>query len=257
MGSNYHSPWLITSRLKKSEMIIPPSELDKAITYNRRAIISCDGDISYSAGTLTWSGTIRIFFVREDGQTIENTIASGSKAIADNEFAYVTLNETDESALTVSVATITSGAASNFLTSAILVLGYRNTTSDEFYPVHLPSKWTAGSDPIQAAIFYPGVPGDSAIMVRVPFAIASDFADDFAGSYAKAKTAATAETVLDVQKNDVSIGSITFAASGTTGTFLTSGGAASFAAGDILSIINQSSADATLADIGITFAGTR
>jgi hypothetical protein len=43
-------------------------------------------------------------------------------------------------------AGISTGAASNFLTLARIVMAYRNTTNDELYPVHLPIKY-ADVDP--------------------------------------------------------------------------------------------------------------
>ena len=53
------------------------------------------------------------------------------------------------------------------------------------------------------------------------------------------------------------IGTITVAPSGTTGSFVTSGGAVSLVAGDRLAIVGPDPADATLADIAITLKGTR
>lgn len=88
----------------------------------------------------------------------------------------------------------------------------------------------------------------------VPYDI--DFADDYPTCFAKATTAATAATVFTILKNGSAAGTITFAISGTTGTWASSG-AQSFAAGDILSITGPGTPDATLADIGITFVGVR
>jgi hypothetical protein len=69
---------------------------------------------------------------------------------------------------------------------------------------------------------------------------------------------ATAATVLDVHRNGSPIGTITFGAGASAGTFATAGGGAeTFAAGDRLAIINQNPADATLADLSITFLGKR
>jgi hypothetical protein len=114
------------------------------------------------------------------------------------------------------------------------------------------------SQPFDATAFYPGVPSASAKVLRVPVARAVGFVANFAGSYAKAGTAATGSTAFDVQKNGSSIGTITFAAAGTSATFASSGGTSqSLAAGDVLSIIAPGSADATLADIGFVLAGTR
>lgn len=75
----------------------------------------------------------------------------------------------------------------------------------------------------------------------------------YTGSMAKAAVAAFASCVLDVKKNGTSIGTITFAAGSSTGVF--SGTAGSFTAGDILTIVGPSTADTTLADIGVTLMG--
>ena len=261
MGNNYHTPWTTSTRFRQSEMQPPLTDLDKALTYLKRPLVSCDGAITYdkSTGTLAWSDTLRIYFIREDGQTILNTVSAGSVVLADGYFAYLTLNETNNTVITVSTGAATGGAASNFLAPGVLVLGYRNASSDDLYPVNLPAPLAASSvNPYDITLFYPGVPTDSALMLRVKFPRAVSFAANFAGSYAAALTAATAETVFEVQKNDAGIGTITFAAAGTSGTFASSGGSAvSFAPGDILSVVSPSTADATLAHIGITLAGAR
>jgi hypothetical protein len=75
---------------------------------------------------------------------------------------------------------------------------------------------------------------------------------------AYAGVSATAETVLDVHRNGAPIGAIAFETGASTGTFATAGGGAeTFAAGDRLAIVNQNPADATLADLSITFLGKR
>jgi hypothetical protein len=43
--------------------------------------------------------------------------------------------------VTVTKAAVTTGAAFNFKAYNRLVLGYRNTLSDNFYPVHLKKPW--------------------------------------------------------------------------------------------------------------------
>jgi hypothetical protein len=62
--------------------------------------------------------------------------------------------------------------------------------------------------------------------------------------------------VLDVQKNGSNIGTVTFAAASSTPTFALPS-PTSFAAGDRLGIVNEDPADATLAGVSLTFAGTR
>lgn len=145
MGNNFFTPYSNSTpktAFTVAAMGAPLVELDKAITYGtKRPIVHTDGDITWSGGTLTWAGTIRILFNTAAGLTVQNTIAAGNIALSDNEFCYVTLSETNNAALTMSKAAITTAAASNFLTLGILVMGYRNTANDEFYPVFLPSKF--------------------------------------------------------------------------------------------------------------------
>jgi hypothetical protein len=119
------------------------SSLDQAVTYLKNVIVHCDGNIAWTpaTGTLAWDNVLRILFVRSDGYAIQNTVAAGSIVLSDNEFAYVDLNETNNTALTVAKASVTTGAASNFKAYNRLVLGYRNTLSDNFYPVHLKKPW--------------------------------------------------------------------------------------------------------------------
>jgi hypothetical protein len=112
--------------------------------------------------------------------------------------------------------------------------------------------------PVVPAAFYPGTPTASALILYLPFAVAVTLPANLAGSYVKSKTAATASTDFDVQKNGSSVGTITFAASGSAATFSTTGGAAvSFAAGDVLSIIGPATPDATLSDIGFSLLANR
>lgn len=74
-------------------------------------------------------------------------------------------------------------------------------------------------------------------------------------TFGKAGVAATASSVFTIKKNGSSIGTFTFAISGTTATInLTS---TAISAGDIITITAPSSQDATLADIGLTLGGIR
>ena len=63
--------------------------------------------------------------------------------------------------------------------------------------------------------------------------------------------AATGSSVFNLAKNGTNFGTVTFAASGTTGTFAAAS-ATSFAAGDVLTVTGPATADATLADIALT-----
>lgn len=114
------------------------------------------------------------------------------------------------------------------------------------------------STPFDAVMFFPGAPTASAIVAQVVAARPLFFPGNLSGSEGYGKTAATASTVFDVKKNGASVGSITFAASGTVPTFLTTSGAAiSLASGDRLEVVAPATPDATLANISFTLAGNR
>lgn len=100
-------------------------------------------------------------------------------------------------------------------------------------------------------------PGGTGSVITIVFAEAVDFADDFAGCYLKAAAAATGSTVFTIKKNGSTVGTATVSASGTTATFVTSGGGTSFAVDDVMTIHCPDTPDATLADIGFGFFGVR
>lgn len=74
---------------------------------------------------------------------------------------------------------------------------------------------------------------------------------DASGSVAKCQTAATDEVVASVYHNALSIGTLTFSAAATSGTFSIAS-EVSLTAGDLIYFIFPSPADATLAGVSIT-----
>jgi hypothetical protein len=121
----------------------PASSLDRAISYLKNLIVHCDGAIDYHplSGILYWTGPLRFIFNRADGQACTNYADAGLIQLADNEFAYVDLDETNGAEVTVEKAAVTGGAASNFIAFNRVVLGYRNAVSNDFYPVALRQPW--------------------------------------------------------------------------------------------------------------------
>jgi hypothetical protein len=88
-------------------------------------------------------------------------------------------------------------------------------------------------------------------------AVALSLPADFAGSFAHCAAAPTDTYVISVKKNGTEIGTITFAAAATTGTFATSGGTAQSATGgDRIELVGQTTPDATIANVYLTIAGT-
>jgi hypothetical protein len=107
--------------------------------------------------------------------------------------------------------------------------------------------------PFDIAQFINGKPLASEILVKVIFPRAVSFPANFTNSYAKCVVAPTASTVLTILKNGISVGTLTFAASATTGTFATS--ALSFSAADLMIIQAPASVDATFADFACMLTG--
>jgi hypothetical protein len=112
------------------------------------------------------------------------------------------------------------------------------------------------TEPFDVGLHLPDLSMAGALLAEIVLARPVDFPAAFAGSTGYARIAATSETVLDVQKNGSSIGTVTFAAASSTPVFGLAS-ATSFAAGDRLGIVNEDPADATLAGVSLTFAGTR
>ena len=112
------------------------------------------------------------------------------------------------------------------------------------------------TEPFDVGLHLPDLSTAGALLAEIVLARPVDFPAASAGSTGYARIAATAETVLDVQKNGSNIGTVTFAAAGATPTFALAS-PTSFAAGDRLGIVNEDPADATLAGVSLTFAGTR
>lgn len=108
--------------------------------------------------------------------------------------------------------------------------------------------------PYDPAFLFTGAPSNSQTL-RMVASRAFDSAASFAGTVCSAGTAATAQSDFLVKKNGSTVATLRFAASGTTCSIVTPSTTA-FAAGDVLTIVAPSSADATLADVAISILGT-
>jgi hypothetical protein len=110
--------------------------------------------------------------------------------------------------------------------------------------------------PYDLALFSPGKPAVSALLMRFVFNRSVNTVINLVGSVASAGVAATVSTVLSIAKNGTAIGTITFAASGTVGMFNVAA-AQSFVSGDVLTVTAPATQDGTLADVSVTIGGTR
>jgi hypothetical protein len=99
-----------------------------------------------------------------------------------------------------------------------------------------------------------GVPPPSVSLGLYVAALAFTFPANLSGSQAVAKTAATAQTDVDVRVNGTSKGSIRWGAGATVAGFVWST-AVSVAPGDRIELVAPTAADATLADLTWTLRG--
>lgn len=100
-----------------------------------------------------------------------------------------------------------------------------------------------------------GKPTSSLTIMRLPMVRKVVFPASLTGSSMIAGVAATAQTVFSLKKDGAEFGTATFAISGTVATF--AGAGASFAVGEVLTIVAPGSPDSTLGDLGWLIAGTR
>jgi hypothetical protein len=109
----------------------------------------------------------------------------------------------------------------------------------------------------EVSFFFSGKPTSSQEMYRYVFVRAVSYPDEFAGSEISVRVDPAAQTVIDIQKNAVSIGDVTIEAGSVAGAFNLDSGAIDFAAQDVLTFIGPGSADADMEDIAVTLLGTK
>lgn len=112
------------------------------------------------------------------------------------------------------------------------------------------------TQPYDIPIMYNGPPTDALVMLRIEMVRTVTFPAGLTLSRLKALTAATAEAVFSLKKGVTEFGTMTFAISGTVAT-VAAPSETVFAAGDILTLVAPSTADATLADLYGMIVGTR
>ena len=124
MGTNFICAFTGASTFDPTTMNSQAEALDQVLTYMKNLMMSCGGVITFENGTLAWSGEISIFFTNNTGTAIHNVIPAGQITLSPNEYAYVMLDDTDGTSLTVRSSAYASGMASQMLDYNKLVLGY-------------------------------------------------------------------------------------------------------------------------------------
>lgn len=103
---------------------------------------------------------------------------------------------------------------------------------------------------------FSGKPGNGEVVEGMLFTDPTSFPAGLGASRARSRVAATATTVIDILHNGAVVGTVTFAAASTTGTFAM-GSNLAIVAGDQIDFRFPNPADLTLSGIKITLRGTR
>jgi hypothetical protein len=113
----------------------------------------------------------------------------------------------------------------------------------------------AADPPADVSFAKAGTLDASEVLLRTVIVRRTRLVVDLAGSQGRAGVAATAETDFDVRRNGISIGTIRFAVGSTSAVFIAASETV-VEPGDLLEAIAPATADATLADIAVTLAGS-
>ena len=132
MGTNFISAFTSANTFDPVTMNSQSEALDRVLTYTKNIMMSCAGAVTFGSGTLAWSGQVSILFTNNEGIAVHNVIATGSIVLAQTQYAYVVLNDTDGSTLTVQKATYSAGSPSALLDYNKLVLGYYDSSGGFF-----------------------------------------------------------------------------------------------------------------------------
>ncbi|ACC76160.1 hypothetical protein PPMP20_19035 [Paraburkholderia phymatum] len=185
------------------------------------------------------------------GYYVGNAIANGTVTLTASATNYVYADN-----VTGAVSVNTSGVPAGKIPLYQIVTGTTTVTSYTDLRGFQPSSVPQSGAPYDVLMFSPGVPANSALMARIVTPRPVTFPSGLTGSYASASVAATAAVTLTLARNGSAIGTVNFAAGASTGTF-TFSSSVTTAAGDVLTLTNQATTDATLANISVTLVGTR
>jgi hypothetical protein len=216
--------------------------------------------VSTSSGTITISGI---------GGVLKETGSYGTSA-ADTGY-LISFNDSSAATLTLPSSAPASGwniRVKNINTGVITVS--RNGLNIDGAASNLTltqgdgvSIWSDGTNyftgeprPISVVVMMPGVGSNAQVLAYFKMDRPCVFPASAPNSFGVANTAATGSTTFTFKKNGSSFATAVFSSSGTTATF-TQASAASFAIGDIFEVDGPATADATLANMGLTLQGYR
>jgi hypothetical protein len=180
-----------------------------------------------------------------------NAVANGTLTLTASATNYIYADP-----VTGAVSVNTTGVPSGKIALYSVVTGTSTVTSYTDLRSYQPSATGAGTTGIyDIGVYIEGLTNNSEVVWEYACPRGWSLAAGASG-VAIAQVAATGSTTYTLAKNGTSIGTISWAAAATVGTVSITG-AVSFVAGDLLSLTGPAGADATLANIAVTLAGTR
>jgi len=267
MSTNHHTPWQDTvTEYKAADMNAPLGELDAAIEGVSGELQTQIGEITTLSGELATHYTQYLALSGEvaglDVTTLSGELAShiNDYVALSGEYAthytqYLALSgevaSIDYTSLSGEVAALSgevytmSGELASHLTDYV-------ATSGEV--AALMSGEAGGGQPYDIGITYNSTTTSGEYLLNYPFPRAVTYGTDMQGSWAIANVAPTGQTTFYMQKDGVNFGTIIFAAGIPSGEF---SGETTFSAGNVFRITTPGTPDATLAEMGLSIAGTR
>lgn len=237
MSNNLDLPQIAENQNHKE---ITSNDADGALDAALTEVLSLDLSSNVSLTDAQYRGAI-FFSIDTSAAAHTLTIPAIKRLVV---VANTTINDVD----------IVRGSTTETLAAGDRAIIYTDGTTDGMTVMKLAA--SGGVDPFDMMMFFPGAPGDAALMVRLVASFEFTLPSGLSGSYASGTTVSTGTpATLTMKKNGSSIGTINFNASA-TGTF-TFASDVTFSVGDVLTIENQATADATLTNISISLKGTK
>ncbi|WP_454737585.1 hypothetical protein [Cupriavidus necator] len=179
-----------------------------------------------------------------------HAIANGTLSLTASTTNYVYADAT-----TGAVAVNTTGFPAGSIPLYSIVTGATTVTSYTDARSYQPSATSGLAGAYDVGGYIAGTAGDSEVVWEFYSPRAWTLPAGASGG-AKARAAATGSSTFTLAKNGSNIGTLAWSAAGTVAT-LSITSSTSIAAGDVLSLTAPATANATLADIAFTLAGTR
>lgn len=259
-AAEVESPWVIVNKMARMiesmarhgivedrDLTAPPGSCADGACYliaagATGAWASHDGQMALAVGTNAASGW---YFVVVATEAVTLGVRDENIDIRYSGSAWVTSGSTISTLNDLSDVEITSAADGDIL--------YYDLSNGIWYNAPPPA---AATEYYRVGFFFTTTPTTSEVLLLHTFHDAVSFLDDFTGQFSgDVGTNPTSSFAMDIQKNGVSVGTITVGTGGAI-TIATTGGSLAFAAGDQIKIVAPVSADATCANFSGTFKGT-